>query len=275
MHRMKNKLRKVCITVALVLTPAFAANSAMAAPCGNEQAPNYRLEQDSFSHNPFTLTHGLLSNLLSFPRLGEQHSKFCNTDRKSCSTDNKPYNTLNNVCDTSFNTYTYDNTDIDDDNCFDYPCTIIDSSSCPTPRRVTDYRPNYPGNRIGEAGSAKGNFDNAVLALSNQERAKEGVPPLQLDSKLSTVAMMKAKDMVENRYYDHYSPTYGLVSKLLNFQGIQYSAWAENLVMSSTPKGAVQAWMGSSGHRQYIMNPKFKLMGAATYKGVCVQIFIG
>lgn len=52
-------------------------------------------------------------------------------------------------------------------------------------------------------------FASQVVNLVNQERTKAGLKTLASDSALSAMALDKAKDMYNNHYFDHTSPTYG------------------------------------------------------------------
>src|SRR5699024_12103492 len=52
-------------------------------------------------------------------------------------------------------------------------------------------------------------FEQEVVDLTNQEREKQGLAPLEIDSELSVVSKDKSKDMLNNQYFSHDSPTYG------------------------------------------------------------------
>src|SRR5699024_8622171 len=52
-------------------------------------------------------------------------------------------------------------------------------------------------------------YEQEVLELTNQEREKQGLAPLEIDSELSVVSKDKSKDMLNNQYFSHDSPTYG------------------------------------------------------------------
>ena len=57
--------------------------------------------------------------------------------------------------------------------------------------------------------------EKQMLDLVNKERAAAGLPPLQEDAKLAQLVGLKARDMVQNNYYGHNSPTYGNMSSML------------------------------------------------------------
>ncbi|MGZ9585400.1 CAP domain-containing protein [Paenibacillus marinisediminis] len=115
-----------------------------------------------------------------------------------------------------------------------------------------------------------------VAELVNQERAAAGLSPLTVDSKLSDVAMLKAKDMYDNNYFDHQSPTYGSPFDMMQANGITYRTAGENIAKGQrSPQEVMDAWMNSAGHRQNILNSSYTKIGVAYYNGEWVQEFIG
>src|SRR5690625_7561165 len=52
-------------------------------------------------------------------------------------------------------------------------------------------------------------FEQQVVELTNVERTKQGLAPLEIDKELSVVAKDKSKDMLNQQYFSHDSPTYG------------------------------------------------------------------
>ncbi|SDO81387.1 spore coat assembly protein SafA/uncharacterized protein, YkwD family [Paenibacillus sp. yr247] len=118
-------------------------------------------------------------------------------------------------------------------------------------------------------------FASQVVNLVNQERAKAGLSPLTSDSALTGMALDKAKDMYNNGYFDHTSPTYGSPFDMMSAYGIHYSYAGENIAKGQeTPEDVMNAWMNSAGHRQNILSPNFTKIGAANYNGEWVQEFI-
>lgn len=105
-------------------------------------------------------------------------------------------------------------------------------------------------------------FEQQVIDLTNQERAKHGLNALQVDSELSKVAREKSKDMANNHYFSHNSPTYGSPFDMMKQFGITYRTAGENIAMGQrTPQEVVQAWMNSEGHRANILNKNFTHIG--------------
>lgn len=122
---------------------------------------------------------------------------------------------------------------------------------------------------------AQSAFASQVVTLVNQERAKAGLEALTSDSALTAMALDKAKDMYNNGYFDHTSPTYGSPFDMMRSYGIRYSYAGENIAKGQkTPEAVMTAWMNSTGHRQNILSPNFNKIGVAYYNGVWVQEFI-
>lgn len=119
-----------------------------------------------------------------------------------------------------------------------------------------------------------GNYAGEVLRLTNLERAKAGLTPFADDRALAAVAQEKARDMRDNGYFSHTSPTYGSPFEMMRKFGITYSSAAENIAKGyRTPSAVVTGWMGSSGHRANILNPNLTHLGVGVAGDVWVQMF--
>ncbi|MET3290787.1 UNVERIFIED_CONTAM: putative YkwD family protein [Brevibacillus sp. OAP136] len=137
-------------------------------------------------------------------------------------------------------------------------------------------KPSNNQNQAQQNQTSASAYANQVLTLVNQERAKAGLKALTFDSKLSTVALDKAKDMANNHYFDHTSPTYGSPFDMMQQYGIQFSSAGENIAMGQTsPQEVMTQWMNSQGHRENILNATFTKIGIGYYNGYWVQEFIG
>lgn len=144
----------------------------------------------------------------------------------------------------------------------------------PTP--APEVKPEQPAPAPKEAGDQQ----SQMLDMVNQERAKADLKPLTWDGNLASVAQVKAKDMVDNSYFDHNSPTYGSPFEMMKKYGITYRAAGENLAGSSSVERAHVGLMNSEGHRKNILNPNFTHIGigvekSSRYGYVYVQMFIG
>ncbi|WP_303965348.1 CAP domain-containing protein [Sporosarcina ureae] len=104
--------------------------------------------------------------------------------------------------------------------------------------------------------------EQAVLDLTNAERTKAGLKPLQIDAALQKSAKQKSADMAANNYFSHTSPTYGSPFDQMKQNGVTYRSAAENIAMGQrSAQEVVKAWMNSAGHRQNILTPGFTHIG--------------
>ena len=111
-------------------------------------------------------------------------------------------------------------------------------------------------------------FELQVIELTNVERKKAGLAPLQLDNLLMNNAEQKSLDMKQNKYFSHTSPTLGSPFEQMKNNGISYKKAGENIAKGqSTPEQVVQAWMDSPGHRENIMNSNYTHIGVGYVNG--------
>ncbi|MEW4023343.1 CAP domain-containing protein [Bacillus sp. YAF8] len=121
-------------------------------------------------------------------------------------------------------------------------------------------------------------YEKKVVELTNAERQKQGLKPLQIDDKLSKSAHAKSQDMKDKNYFDHQSPTYGSPFDMMKSFGITYKTAGENIAKGQpTPEAVVKAWMNSEGHRKNILNPEFTQIGVGYVESgnIWTQQFIG
>ncbi|MGI8383977.1 CAP domain-containing protein [Robertmurraya sp. P23] len=126
--------------------------------------------------------------------------------------------------------------------------------------------------------SALSAYEQKVVELTNQERAKNGLAALKVDTALSKVAREKSLDMSKNGYFSHTSPTYGSPFDMMKQFGISYQYAGENIAMGQrTPEEVVQAWMKSEGHRKNILSANFNYIGVGYVESgnYWTQMFIG
>ena len=112
--------------------------------------------------------------------------------------------------------------------------------------------------------------EQATLCLVNQERARDGEPPLQVNADLSQAAEGHSKEMVADNYFAHISP-----SGETPFQRIEASGYipndqvgytlGENIAWGTlylaTPKAIVAAWIASPEHLANILNAAYTETG--------------
>lgn len=82
------------------------------------------------------------------------------------------------------------------------------------------------------------------------------------DWELSRVAQYKSQDMLDKKYFDHTSPTYGTPFTMMKNFGITYKSAGENIAKGQRSAAeVVTAWMNSEGHRANIMSKNFTHIG--------------
>nr|WP_237417176.1 SafA/ExsA family spore coat assembly protein [Halobacillus litoralis] len=133
------------------------------------------------------------------------------------------------------------------------------------------YNPDliYPGDRvtIPLKGDIK-SVESQVIDLTNQERAKNGLPALKANWQLSRVARYKSRDMANKTYFSHTSPTYGSPFDMMRDFNISYNRAAENIAAGQrTPQEVVNGWMNSPGHRKNILDPNLRQIGVGYAEG--------
>lgn len=144
----------------------------------------------------------------------------------------------------------------------------------------------YPSSNNNSSGSTSNatstlsSDEKEVFELINKQRTNNGLSALKMDSEALNVARIKAKDMVDNNYFSHNSPTYGSPFDMLKSFKVTYKTAGENIAANSSNSGAVNAWMNSSGHKANILNSSYNYTGigvvsSSKYGKIYVQIFLG
>jgi uncharacterized protein YkwD len=120
--------------------------------------------------------------------------------------------------------------------------------------------------------------DTAALCLINKLRRKRHLRALKDNPQLHLAAERHAQDMVANAYFSHVSKNGQDVPDRVRGAGYLrgYPGWriGENLAwgagLKSTARRIVLAWLGSPGHKQNLMSPKFREAGLAVAPGAPV-----
>jgi uncharacterized YkwD family protein len=147
----------------------------------------------------------------------------------------------------------------------------------PKPTAPVQEQPTKPSEGTSTSSQVSA-YEQQVVDLTNQERAKQGLPALKLDTELSKVAKEKSLDMKNNRYFSHTSPNYGSPFDMMKQFGISYRAAGENIAMGQrSPEEVVNAWMNSEGHRKNILSSSFTHIGVGHVAdgNYWTQMFIG
>lgn len=110
-------------------------------------------------------------------------------------------------------------------------------------------------------------YENQVITLVNQQRAKSGLAALKRGVTSSYVARLKSQDMAKKGYFSHQSPTYGSPFTMMQTFGLRFSAAGENIAYGQqTPQAVMNAWMNSAGHRANILSGSYTYIGVGAAK---------
>ncbi len=122
--------------------------------------------------------------------------------------------------------------------------------------------------------------EQLMVRLVNEERAKAGLPALEVDLHLVQTARAKSQDMITYNYFAHDSARLGSPFDQMTAAGIRYSTAGENIAGNPSVEGAHRTLINSSGHRANILSKSFKKFGIGIIHGgkygiMFTQQFIG
>ncbi len=111
---------------------------------------------------------------------------------------------------------------------------------------------------------------SGIIAATNSERKKNGLPELLKDPQLSEAAEIKLQDMFQKQYFQHVSPSGDSVSDVVRKTGYEYIVVGENLALGVFAGDAqvVAAWMASPGHKKNILDSRYQEIGLAVGQGI-------
>lgn len=109
-----------------------------------------------------------------------------------------------------------------------------------------------------------------IIAETNQQRIKQGLPALRENAQLNSAAQKKADDMLARQYFAHEASTGEGAQELVEGVGYEFLALGENLAMGNYESDGVlvRAWMDSPGHRENILGLQFSEIGVAAALGI-------
>jgi uncharacterized protein YkwD len=99
-----------------------------------------------------------------------------------------------------------------------------------------------------------------TLQLLNQTRRNHGLPVFRMNFNVSRFAWRHSKRMAERNRCYHTTNLYDAV------RTYSPSTWGENVGAARTLLRMRTLWMGSSGHRANILNPRFRRIGIGVVK---------
>lgn len=132
---------------------------------------------------------------------------------------------------------------------------------------------NYPAENStaeGNNASIEGNtaaisYEQQVVNIVNEERAKAGLPALTVQTNLTFAAEVRAREL--EQLFAHTRPDGRSCFTVLNDMGIPYRLVGENIAYGyTTPSNVMEGWMNSPGHRANIMNAGYKNIGVGFWQ---------
>jgi uncharacterized protein YkwD len=103
-----------------------------------------------------------------------------------------------------------------------------------------------------------------LLKLHNSYRQKIAIPSLCLNYKLMTAAEKFCQYMEETNDFNHVSRNGSTPEKRLEEVGYSWKSYGENIAFGQSNTNEVMAaWIGSTGHRENIIEPNFEEAGFA------------
>jgi len=111
-------------------------------------------------------------------------------------------------------------------------------------------------------------FEQEVLRLVNEHRARNSLPALQWDNRLGTAARNWSVAMHNSQRMAHYFNSRDEMIARFTNSGFPWVSLAENVARGQTaPQAVVTAWINSPGHNANMLNPNFTHIGVGYHLG--------
>lgn len=114
---------------------------------------------------------------------------------------------------------------------------------------------------------ARPDLEAEMLRMVNQERLKNGLKALTLDTAMTKVARLHSKDMFARGYFSHYTPEKVSPYDRMEQAKITYIRAGENISLGPTLILSHNGLMNSPGHRANILKPNFGRLGIGIMDG--------
>ena len=110
--------------------------------------------------------------------------------------------------------------------------------------------------------------EQEMLDLINNERALQGLEPLEPDARLAKSARYHSQEMIDLNYFSHVSPKLGSLMNRLKIMGIKdQEGQGENIVAASSTELAFIQLMTSPEHKENMLNPNYTHIGIGIRDG--------
>lgn len=128
------------------------------------------------------------------------------------------------------------------------------------PRKPAPYQPPFKSGAEAEA---------LTLERINRIRSAAGLQPLRVNERLAEVARAYSRQMAEERFFEHTSPSGSTLQTRVNGAGLRWTRLGENIYKSynlpDPVSGALKGWINSPGHKHNILNPNFTETGIGVW----------
>lgn len=105
-----------------------------------------------------------------------------------------------------------------------------------------------------------------IFELANQDRAEQGLPPLEWDAALARSAQAHAEIMSQEPALSHQYPDEpGLVDRART-AGVHFQIIAENIASGWSADQINNGWMHSPPHRKNLLDPRLDALGVAVVR---------
>jgi len=101
----------------------------------------------------------------------------------------------------------------------------------------------------------------------NRDRAKNHLPKLKFDPQLCDIARSHSMDMRDHHFFEHESPTYGLLENRLHRAGYLFIKGRENLAEAPTVDESEDGLLKSPHHYENLMAEDITHVGIGIVKG--------
>lgn len=122
---------------------------------------------------------------------------------------------------------------------------------------------------VAAARDERGDYLARVVELTNAERAKAGLPYLDVNPQLADAAQSYSELLATSGCFAHTCgdvPNFADRDSQAGYDG--WSALGENIAAGyPTPEAVVEGWMSSPGHRANILSPNFTEIGVGLADG--------
>ncbi|WP_253275466.1 CAP domain-containing protein [Rossellomorea aquimaris] len=117
--------------------------------------------------------------------------------------------------------------------------------------------------------------EQQIFDITNVLRHQFEEGTLKWDEETAKVARGHSREMYEEDYFSHDSPTFGNLSERLESENVMFKTAGENIASQYTDAPeAVHGWLNSEGHRKILLEQQFTHLGVGVYKRYYTQNFI-